>query len=65
MKLYLAHYRLQKTKYMGDTTYEDGVRLVQAEDQDAALAKMEAEYSRGGPGDDSVTIWNLHFEEAL
>lgn len=66
MKLYLAHYELRVTPYMSDrTTTTKGVRLVTAENQEEACKKMEAEYETGGPGDDSATLWNLYFEEAL
>jgi len=65
MKLYLAVFTLSKTRYMGDTTYKDGIRLVWAESEQEAEQKLHAAYDRGGPGDDSVYIHQCELSEAL
>lgn len=65
MKLYLATFELQTSKYMGKTTKETKQRLVWADDENLAKSKVEAEYNYSAPGDDSVWVWNLELEEAL
>jgi hypothetical protein len=65
LKLYLAHYTLRVTEYMGKTTYSKGIRLVWATDETMARAKMDAEYEHCAPGDNSCFVDDVFFEEAL
>jgi hypothetical protein len=65
MKLFLANITLRKTRYMGDTTEETVTRLVRAEDDHQAIDKIDAAYERGGPGDDSVTVWHVDLSETI
>lgn len=65
MKLYLANITLRKTRYMGETTEATVLRLVRAEDDHAAIDKIEAALNRGGPGDDGVTVWNVDLSETI
>ena len=65
MKLYLANITLRKTRYMGETWEETVLRLVRAEDDHQAIDKIDAAFERGGPGDDSVTVWNVDLSETI
>ena len=65
MKIYLATITLRKTPYMGDTAEEIVTRLVRAEDDHAAIDKIEAALERGGDGDDSVRISNVNLSEMI
>jgi thioester reductase-like protein len=65
MKIYLAEITLRKTRYMGDTTEQTVLRLVRAEDDHAAIDKIDATFDRGGPGDDSVSVLNVNLSEMI
>lgn len=63
--IYLATIKLRRTKYMGDTTHETVMRLVSAEDDHAAIDKIDAHFERGGPGDDSVSVAFVELSEMI
>jgi nitrogen regulatory protein PII len=65
MKLYLATIKLRKTKYMGDSTETTVLRLVRAEDDHDAIDKIDWTFSRGGPGDDSVSVLDVELSQTI
>lgn len=65
MKIFLATFDLEHTRYMGKTTTEKKIRLVWAEDEEGAREKISLEYDYTSPGDDSYWARNIELEEAL
>lgn len=65
MKIYLATITLRKTPYMCHTTEEIVTRLVRAEDDHAAVDKIEAALERSGDGGDSVRVSNVDLSEMI
>ena len=63
--LYLADITLQKTRYMGETTKQKVLRLVDADSIDAAELKVRNTYDHCEPGDDSVYVWNMELSPVI
>ena len=63
--LFLAQIKLRKTAYMGKTKEENVLRLVEAETEQAADAKVRAEYDYTAHGDDSVWVWDLDLSPCI
>ena len=63
--LYLADITLQKTRYMGETTKQKVLRLVEAENEDAAEMKVRNTFQHCEPGDDSVYVWSMELSPVI
>lgn len=65
MKLFLAQFTLEHTRYMGKTTKEAMMRLVWATTEEEAQAKIEAKFNSCAAGDDSYWTGDFDINEAI